>query len=250
MSSFFEKNKLWIAGGLVAGMGLGGIVFAMKMAFKSQEEKKLLAEIGKLAEKDFFRFQRNIIYKLKLCPSIKFDVKTLKRMYAAFKHLINDDHGYVQHGKMKEVFTKLYAELGYVVEGRRTENALNRMMNHFDLNENGHIDFAECVIVLNALAFGRMQQRLDRLFDLVDADRNGSLDHKELHELSDLTHPGDSEAQKQSFVKRVFSSCDKNHDGIISKKEWMAMCSSFDVVGLDKPNKFEVKLLKYFGYSA
>jgi len=264
MSSFLAHRN-WILGGLAAGLTVGGILAAIKSSFRAAEESERFKKCKRLAKYDFFRFQKNILKQLTMCPSIKFTVAELKAIYEKFYSLIDDEgKGSIRLDTLRRVYEEVYAKCNYYFqsEGKnKAKYAVDRMVKAFDRSEDFVVDFVELVQVLNGMAFDHAEKRMTKLFKLMDADQNGTLSPEELQTLVDLTLPSFTQEQKLLVLKRI-QNLDEGReikisgskhvikttgDGQISMKEWMNGLHNFGFEVFAQPTDFEVSLLEYFG---
>mmetsp|Transcript_3434 Transcript_3434/g.4607 ORF Transcript_3434/g.4607 Transcript_3434/m.4607 type:complete len:273 (-) Transcript_3434:73-891(-) len=262
-SSFVTKNKYWMLAGLASGISVGVLFSVARSFFSGEEEEKRIKRCKYLGKLDFFRFQRTILHNLASCPSIKFSVDELRAIYAKYYTLIEDDHkGCIKHKTLRSVYEEVYSECNFFfkAEGKdRTKYVIDKMIRAFDSNDDQIIDFPEFVIALNAMAHDDPEKRMERLFKLMDADKNGTLSPEELTDMIDLTLPSFTKEQKQDMLKRIISldvgmtrsigkmSVKGQGDGQIDMKEWMSSLNKFGFEAFHGPNEFEVSLLKYFG---
>jgi len=89
---------------------------------------------------------------------------------------------------------------------------------------------------------------IDMIFDKYDKDKNGTLDYKELQNcLQDVFDAlGVHERAKEQDVKEFFKDYDTNHDGIITREDFLKIYAinfhSEDIINSLKANQEPQKL--------
>lgn len=128
-------------------------------------------------------------------------------------------------GKMtKDQFVKMYQD--FFPHGDASHFAVN-IFRTFDENKDGNIDFREFICALSVTSQGSVDDKLGWAFQIYDLDGNGSISMTEMKEIiktiyntrppkERLTHSGIQERTEQTFKK-----LDTNHDGKISRSEFI-----------------------------
>jgi Ca2+-binding EF-hand superfamily protein len=73
----------------------------------------------------------------------------------------------------------------------------------------------------------KVEQRLDKRFDRLDANHDGVLNKDELHRAAE-TRRARVRARLQQRIDARFAKADKNQDGAVSRDEWPGQAARFD----------------------
>uniref|UniRef100_A0A7S2SKL7 EF-hand domain-containing protein n=1 Tax=Mucochytrium quahogii TaxID=96639 RepID=A0A7S2SKL7_9STRA len=94
----------------------------------------------------------------------------------------------------------------------------NNLFEIVDLQKEGNLNLVEFIKTLTTYALFGNEEILQFCFYAFDKDKNGYIDHYELHKLVDLLHQ-DKETKFMN-IKKVLAQFDKNRDGRISFQEF------------------------------
>eukprot|EP00954_Amorphochlora_amoebiformis_P000307 24569-Amorphochlora_amoeboformis.AAC.1 len=231
-----KKSDLkYFGGGLAAGIALGSVCYAMWKYLNGRDEHKLLMAAHKLMQADFFKFKNSILYKISLCPSIKFTPKELEAIYDKFFKLSSGAPS-IKKETMKGVYYTIFTGCNFPLESKqKIDDVLNNWMKLFDADGDLHIDLIEQPsdavvnrIDSNALdiAFAEPSERMETLFNVMSVDGRRM-------SFQDLELDG-----------RVSG---RPADGNVDHQEWMKMLDNVGWNPFGSPSDFEVALLEYFG---
>jgi serine/threonine protein kinase len=117
-------------------------------------------------------------------------------------------------------FNKMCKELGIASD----ENVTDKLFSLFDQDMSGDLDYRELVSGILSLRKD-FSKSVDLVFSVYDVDGDGYISREELIQLLMVTtHATDAEESKASLLKRLnalFERIDANHDGKISKDEFI-----------------------------
>jgi len=107
-----------------------------------------------------------------------------------------------------------------------TDAQLDALFAAFDSDNSKTVSFKELALALSVVAKGSIESRLELIFELYDANHDGTLDAKELavviHQMMNVAESlGRGKNESASFIKGVMTKLDENHDGQVSKQEWV-----------------------------
>lgn len=128
----------------------------------------------------------------------------------------------------REEFKSTLRSLGYTT----SDEEIEKMMNSFDSNRDGLLDFKEFLSMVkhlksNGHEYGKeaFEKQIRNAFRFLDADNDGYLTHRELRHVLCNTGNRLSRAEMEDFIKMF----DQDNDGRISCDELITnMCSSLE----------------------
>ncbi|XP_039271708.1 neurocalcin-delta-like [Styela clava] len=133
-------------------------------------------------------------------------------------------------GKMSKVqFIGMYQE--FFPHGDATRFAEN-IFRTFDENQDGRIDFREFITALSLTSQGTVDEKLGWAFNIYDLDGNGYISMSEMMKIIDAiynTRPPKERLTSEDIrnrTKSTFEKLDSNHDGRISRKEFISGAKS------------------------
>ena len=104
----------------------------------------------------------------------------------------------------------------------------------YDLNNDGHIDFVEFMVVFFILSSGDHEEVLSKIFRLFDINSDGNISKKEMKKLVKamygllkLENPNLSTSD--NVARATFNEMDKNRDGKITREEFIQACLGREV---------------------
>ena len=100
------------------------------------------------------------------------------------------------------------------------------MFRIYDTNGDGVIDFVEFMVVYYCLLEGSPEEVLKKLFRVFDVNSDGSISLKEMKGVVKdlyglLKHRDPTQASEEFIAIYAFSEMDQNHDGEVSKEEFV-----------------------------
>jgi len=139
---------------------------------------------------------------------------------------------------------KTFVEHVFHHVGINDDEFIDSIFNTIDSNGDGKLKAYELSAVISLLRNGDMKQRFDFLFECMDLDKNGVIEKLELqHFLATLFqihykleaqhhknefHPKDTDLLANKNAERiatqVFDFFDVNHDGVLSRQEFLTWC--------------------------
>merc|ERR1711892_1430665 len=104
----------------------------------------------------------------------------------------------------------------------------------YDLNNDGHIDFVEFMVVFFILSDGNHEEVLSKIFRLFDINSDGSISKKEMKKLVKamyglLKTDNPNLSTSDNVAMATFNEMDKNRDGKITKEEFIRACLGREV---------------------
>eukprot|EP00058_Branchiostoma_floridae_P007770 XP_002593258.1 hypothetical protein BRAFLDRAFT_87239 [Branchiostoma floridae] len=132
-----------------------------------------------------------------------------------FKNCDVDGDGYISTEELKTALTDLA-----IIP---TENLIQGIMDHYDEDANGKLDFEEFEkLVKDLKKFGEAdpEEVLD-MFNTIDQDKSGYIDEEELRQA--MTEKFDTDDQT---IKAMVKMADKDGDGKISISEFIGIIMS------------------------
>ncbi|GAB5360133.1 hypothetical protein AAMO2058_000601200 [Amorphochlora amoebiformis] len=246
-----KKSDLkYFGGGLAAGIALGSVCYAMWKYLNGRDEHKLLMAAHKLMQADFFKFKNSILYKISLCPSIKFTPKELEAIYDKFFKLSSGAPS-IKKETMKGVYYTIFTGCNFPLESKqKIDDVLNNWMKLFDADGDLHIDLIEVILRLNDIAFAEPSERMETLFNVMSVDGR-RMSFQDLELLVNLTVPNlDVDLKKKllDVIKKLDGRVSgRPADGNVDHQEWMKMLDNVGWNPFGSPSDFEVALLEYFG---
>ncbi|CAH1245058.1 CALM1 [Branchiostoma lanceolatum] len=135
-----------------------------------------------------------------------------------FKDCDVDGDGYISTVELKTALTDLA-----IIP---TENLIQEIMNHYDEDANGKLDFEEFEkLVIDLKTFGEADpEEVLEMFNTIDQDKSGYIDEDELRQV--MTEHFDTNDDKT--IKAMVKMADKNGDGKISISEFIAIMLSLN----------------------
>jgi len=160
----------------------------------------------------------------------KLDRPTLLRLQEQFKELKTSNKKtitkemFLQHASFMGVYEVDYA---------------NKMFEFIDKDQSGDVDFQEFALVANLMSQGSIEEKINMIFKIWDADNSGHLSKTEMtHILTMYTKmvkrisAGDNSGKQnitlssddiefiENWVNRIFINADTNQDGVLSLEEF------------------------------
>lgn len=131
--------------------------------------------------------------------------------------------GRINKANFKNVYKKNYAH-------GRADKFCEYLFRAYDVNNNGYIDFKEFLIPISINSRGTVEEKLEMAFSMFDIDKNNYIDKKEMEKLLtiiyELTGETDKTGMNDPVIKviQVMNKLDVNHDGLVSKDEFVTGC--------------------------
>ncbi|ESN95937.1 hypothetical protein HELRODRAFT_185956 [Helobdella robusta] len=158
-----------------------------------------------------------------LIDNTEFSKEQIKAWYKGFMKDCPD--GQLTREKFLEVYSSFFPQ-----------GEANKFCEHvfrtFDSDNSGKIDFKEFLQAINITSSGRPEQKLEWAFNMYDVNGDGTIEPHEMaeiigaifrmvgHSLSDAS----SFDSAESRTKEIFDKMDVNHDGVLSKDEFIRGC--------------------------
>jgi len=113
--------------------------------------------------------------------------------------------------------------------GTDTEKLERHIFRMYDVNDDGHIDFREFMIVLYIMSSGSPEENLQQIFRVFDINNDGAISLKELKRIvKDLFHlineKDADQASQDVLATTAFTEMDENNDGQVSEEEFIKAC--------------------------
>ncbi|KAJ3261510.1 Neuronal calcium sensor 1 [Boothiomyces macroporosus] len=126
----------------------------------------------------------------------------------------------------KQEFSAIYKN--YFPFGDSTKYA-SMIFQLIDIDQNNEIDFEEFIQALNVSAKGTVEERLEVSFKLFDLDEDDRISPAEMLAVVDSIYRmvgptqvlSEDEDTPNKRVEKVFRLMDKDHDGFLSKQEFL-----------------------------
>jgi len=160
----------------------------------------------------------------------KLDKQTLLRLQEQFKQLKTSSKKNIT----KEMFLQHASYMGvYDVD------YANKMFQFIDKDKSGDVDFQEFALISNLMSNGTVEEKINMIFKIWDADNSGHLSKSEMTHIltmytkmvkrmsdgdnsgkQDITLSSDDIEFVESWVNRIFTNADTNQDGVLSLEEF------------------------------
>ncbi|KAI3381783.1 hypothetical protein SNEBB_002036 [Seison nebaliae] len=131
-------------------------------------------------------------------------------------------------GKLsKKKFVEVYKQF-YPVG--KADKFCEHVFRTFDTDSSGEIDFVEFLIAISITSHGEPRKKLNWAFNMYDIDGNGQIDKNEMLKIIlaiyDLVGEENRIADNAPMarVDKIFEKMDTNHDGVLSKDEFIDGC--------------------------
>jgi Ca2+-binding EF-hand superfamily protein len=114
---------------------------------------------------------------------------------------------------------------------RILKKSISLFLKVFDTDNSEYIDFTELMIAVSITSMGDLRKKITLAFVIYDIDKSGSIDQAEMTTLlqalyillnyDDIIQCGWDSDEK---VKQIMTHLDINHDGVVSKEEFIEGC--------------------------
>merc|ERR1719430_178241 len=94
----------------------------------------------------------------------------------------------------------------------------------FDTNNTGEICFREFLVAMNITSNGSAEDKLSFAFKVYDVDGDGTIEYLEMLKLVTALFELNGTDRVVGKAGEIFEKMDKDCDGMVSQKEFMAVC--------------------------
>eukprot|EP00835_Amoeboradix_gromovi_P004853 NODE_408_length_9221_cov_0.216400.p5 type:complete len:195 gc:universal NODE_408_length_9221_cov_0.216400:3919-3335(-) len=144
----------------------------------------------------------------------------IQRLYKRFQKLDQNGNGQIEKSEFESI------------AAIKSNPLASRLIEIFDSDGNGDVDFQEFVRGLNVFsAFGKKDDKLKFLFQVYDIDKDGFISNTELFAvLKMMVGSNLNPEQLQQIVDKTILESDKDKDGKISFQEFKMMTQESNIV--------------------
>merc|ERR1712123_133623 len=155
----------------------------------------------------------------------KFTESEVKFLYRSFKQ--ECPNGIIDEDRFKEIYENIFP-LG------DASKYAHLVFHSIDTEDTGGITFGDFMEFLSVISKGSAEEKILWSFHFFDADRDGCISREEMMKASDsiLCLMGHDQPSKKDLdhVDRVFTSMDRDGDGVVTKEEFITYCYNTDNV--------------------
>eukprot|EP00727_Mastigamoeba_balamuthi_P003120 m51a1_g12805 putative calcium-binding protein (401) ;mRNA; r:1329-2531 len=152
----------------------------------------------------------------------QFDQEELEALYRCYLELDTDRSGEIDSQEFRQLFS-MKSNLKHL-----SDEIMQLFFDAFDTDGSGTIDFEEMATALSILSKGTNEQKLRFLFQVYDADHDGTLQQADVerllrHIFSVMEAAGRGGPTMETFVRAVVGKLDVNKDGQVTLEEWLSV---------------------------
>ena len=149
-----------------------------------------------------------------------FSEDEIQRLYKRFQKLDQNGNGQIEKTEFEQIASI------------KSNPLASRLIEIFDSDGNGEVDFQEFVRGLNVFsAHGKKDDKLKFLFKVYDIDRDGYISNGELYTVLKMMVGNNlNPEQLQQIVDKTIMESDKDKDGKISFDEFRNMTQESNIV--------------------
>jgi len=160
-----------------------------------------------------------------LMENTNFTKQQIKAWYSGF--MKDCPNGQLTRSKFLEVYSSFFPQ-------GNAEKFCEHVFRTFDSDNSGKIDFKEFLLAINITSAGKPEQKLEWAFQMYDVNGDGTIEPSEMQEIIgaiyNMVGPSlayiDPTDTPEKRTKEIFAKMDENHDGVLTKDEFIKGCMS------------------------
>jgi len=150
---------------------------------------------------------------------------TRQQVKSAFSHFITENpDGRISHQAFRDMLKSALVD----TDSDKMEGHVFRI---YDLNNDGHIDFVEFMIIYSIMAGGTPAEILAKIFRLFDVNSDGLITREEMERLVTdmyglLKRKNPSVLAVELIKNSVFTEMDSDNNGLVTQQEFVTACEA------------------------
>eukprot|EP00834_Sanchytrium_tribonematis_P002824 NODE_95_length_21511_cov_0.501168.p13 type:complete len:195 gc:universal NODE_95_length_21511_cov_0.501168:1140-556(-) len=149
-----------------------------------------------------------------------FTEEEIQRLYKRFQKLDQNGNGLIEKSEFESI------------PSIKSNPLASRLIEIFDSDGNGEVDFQEFVRGLNVFsAHGKRDEKIKFLFQVYDIDKDGKISNGELFSVLKMMVGNNLNGEQlQQIVDKTIMESDKDKDGQISFEEFRQLTSESNII--------------------
>jgi Ca2+-binding EF-hand superfamily protein len=119
------------------------------------------------------------------------------------------------------------------------DDVINRWLHFFSQGESSTVDFLSFMERASLLIYGDRHEQMSALFSVYDIDHNGQISTRELSHMLSCMNPNADKADTERNIMDLMRKADENHDGGLTKAEFLKLSLQGDWPRLFLPSNSE-----------